>query len=383
MMTDDLRVSSDLPIPPGEVLAEEIESRGMTQRELAARIGRPAQVVNEIVKAKKAITPETAIELGNVLGMTAQFWLNLESEYRVTLARNKKRKELEANVKWLDEYPVKAMIRRGWLKKGLEKTEKLQALLYFLQVAVPEPQAYHQAIGFQVPKAASNRVSLGALSVWLRMGELEARSVETADFNAEVFHKALIELRKYTDHQPGEFLPKMSKLCAEAGVVFSLVQELPKSGVIAATRWLDEHKALIQLSPRQEWADRFWYTFYQEASHLLKHRKRNRIVIDGLVGDMENSEETKSEANEFARDSLIASDNWREFCEKDLFDSGRVNEFAKSLEIAPFIVVGRLQSEGRIGVHELKSLRRRYHWKQFHRATPLSASTSSKKRQKP
>lgn len=378
MMTDVSRVSSDLPIPPGEVLAEEIKARGMTQRELAARIGRPAQVVNEIVRAKKAITPETAIELGNVFGMTARFWLNLESEYRMTLARNKKRKELEANVKWLDEYPVKTMIRRGWMQKGLERTEKLQALAFFLQVAVPEPRAYQQAIGFQVPKAVSNRISLGALSVWLRMGELEARSVETADFNAEIFRKALNTIRQYIDYQPGEFLPKMSKLCAEAGVAFNMVQELPKSGAIAATRWLDENKALIQLSLKQVWADRFWYTFYHEASHLLKHRKRHRIVIDGLAGDLGNPE-TESEANEFARDSLIAPENWREFCERGRFDSGRVNEFAKSLEIAPFIVVGRLQSEGRIGSHELKSLRRRYSWKPYQPVSPLSASTSSQR----
>lgn len=362
MMTDVARMSSDLPIPPGEVLAEEIEARGMTQRELAARIGRPAQVVNEIVRAKKAITPETAIELGNVFGMSARFWMNLESEYRMTLAKKRKRKELEANVKWLDEYPIKAMIRRGWMERGLERTEKLQALLFFLEVAVPEPRAYQQAVGFQVPKGASNRISLGALSVWLRIGELEARTVETADFNADVFRNALATIRKYTEDQPREFLPKMSKLCAEAGVVFNMVKELPKSGAIAATRWLSEHKALIQMSLKQEWADSFWYTFYHEAGHLLRHRKQHRIVIDGVVGDLENSE-IEAEADEFARDALIAQENWREFCGKGCFDSGRVRIFARSLGIAPFIVVGRLQSEGRIGAHELKSLRQRYSWK--------------------
>ena len=69
MMTKAPRLWSDLPIPPGEVLAEELEARGMTQKELAARLGRPAQVVNEIIKAKKGITPETAIGLGRVLGI--------------------------------------------------------------------------------------------------------------------------------------------------------------------------------------------------------------------------------------------------------------------------------------------------------------------------
>ena len=53
MTTKNPRVFSDLPIPPGETLAEEIEARGMTQKELAARLGRPAQVVNEIIKGQE------------------------------------------------------------------------------------------------------------------------------------------------------------------------------------------------------------------------------------------------------------------------------------------------------------------------------------------
>ena len=91
MMTKAPRVWSDLPIPPGEVLAEELDARGMTQKELATRLGRPAQAINEIIKAKKAITPETAIGLGRVLGIEAQFWNNLEADYRLTLAQNRDR----------------------------------------------------------------------------------------------------------------------------------------------------------------------------------------------------------------------------------------------------------------------------------------------------
>ena len=82
-------VHSDLPVSPGSVLEEEIMVRGMTQKELARRMGRPPQVINEIIRAKKSITAETALELEKALDMPAQFWLNLESAYRLTLARNR------------------------------------------------------------------------------------------------------------------------------------------------------------------------------------------------------------------------------------------------------------------------------------------------------
>lgn len=97
MRTDTSRVYSDMPIPPGEVLEEEIEARGMTQKELAARLDKPAQAINEIIKGKKAITPDTAIGLGKVLGISPHFWNTLEADYRMALARNRVQETLAAN----------------------------------------------------------------------------------------------------------------------------------------------------------------------------------------------------------------------------------------------------------------------------------------------
>ena len=77
-MTQLHQLVSDMPLPPGEILEEELEARGMSQKELAARMQRPPQVINEIIKAKKSITPETAIGLEKALGIDAHFWSNLE-----------------------------------------------------------------------------------------------------------------------------------------------------------------------------------------------------------------------------------------------------------------------------------------------------------------
>ena len=85
MTTKTQRVYSDLAIPPGETLAEELEERGMTQEELAAKMGCPPQVIAEIVRADRAITPDTAIGLAKALGIEAQFWINLETDYQMTL----------------------------------------------------------------------------------------------------------------------------------------------------------------------------------------------------------------------------------------------------------------------------------------------------------
>ena len=83
-------VESDAPVShPGSLLAEELEVRGMSQRELARRIGRPFQVVNEIVRGRKSITAETALQLEGEFGTPAYLWLSLQSDYDLYFARQK------------------------------------------------------------------------------------------------------------------------------------------------------------------------------------------------------------------------------------------------------------------------------------------------------
>ena len=361
MTTNSPRAYSDLPVPPGEVLEEELEVRGMTQKELAARLDRPAQAINEIVKAKKAITPDTAIGLEKVLGIPAHFWNNLEADYRMTLARNREKDMLSANVKWLDSYPIRDMINRGWIQAGRDRVSRLEALMSFLGVAVAEPRAFQKAVGFRITEVAQHKVSLGALAAWLRKGELDAHEVYTADYNEEAFTKALFQIRGMTSQSPSCFIPAMSALCAEAGVAFCMVQELPKSGANGATRWLTDKKALLQMSIRNKWADIFWFTFFHETCHLLKHRTQRRIVIDGLDADPDIVE-IEAEADRFARDFLIAPQNWTDFCAGDCFTPGSVEEFSQSIGIAPFIVAGRLQKEQRISYSQLTTLKPRYEW---------------------
>ena len=361
MATSSPRAYSDLPIPPGEILEEELEARGMTQKELAARLGRPAQAINEIIRAKKAITPETAIGLGRVLGIDAQFWTNLEATYRMTLARQREQEMLAANVQWLDEYPVGEMLKRGWIQAGRDRPSRLKALMSFLGVAVAEPQAFQKAVGFRITESAQQRVSLGALSVWLRKGELDAQELSTVDYDQEAFTQALHGIRAMTTLSPSEFIPAMSNLCAQSGVAFCMVPELPKSGANGATRWLTDSKALIQMSIRNKWADIFWFTFFHEAYHLLKHRTQRRMVIHGLDADPDVAA-LEAEANRFAGDFLIDPREWSDFCDGGYFTADSVKEFARSAGVAPFIVVGRLQKENRLAYNRLTALKRRYEW---------------------
>ena len=106
MATDfEPEVLSDLPIPPGEILKEEIEYIGMTEQELAKGMGLSPQAVQEIIQGKRAITHDTAVELERALGIPAELWTNLEAIYQLTQARLKERDALLAQRDGNDSSP--------------------------------------------------------------------------------------------------------------------------------------------------------------------------------------------------------------------------------------------------------------------------------------
>ncbi|MBI1756393.1 MAG: HigA family addiction module antidote protein [Fimbriimonas ginsengisoli] len=74
---------------PGDTIVDELAARGWTQSRLSEIMGRPLQLVNAICRGRRAITPGTALELGAAFGTSAQFWLNLETRYRLWLAEQR------------------------------------------------------------------------------------------------------------------------------------------------------------------------------------------------------------------------------------------------------------------------------------------------------
>ncbi|MCE2449056.1 MAG: HigA family addiction module antidote protein [Candidatus Latescibacteria bacterium] len=80
-------MTSTTAIHPGEHLAEILDELGISQYRLAKTIGVPPIRINEIVHCRRSITADTALRIGQALGMTPEFWLNLQRMYDLDLAR--------------------------------------------------------------------------------------------------------------------------------------------------------------------------------------------------------------------------------------------------------------------------------------------------------
>ena len=75
------------PIHPGEHLSEIMEELGITQYRLAKTIGVPQIRIHDIVHCRRSITADTALRIGRALGMTPDFWLNLQRMHDLDVAR--------------------------------------------------------------------------------------------------------------------------------------------------------------------------------------------------------------------------------------------------------------------------------------------------------
>jgi addiction module HigA family antidote len=80
------------PFHPGEILLEEfLEPAGVTQTEFARRIGWTRARLNELIKGKRGVTAEAALDLAEMLGTSAKLWMNLQATYDLDQAMNRRR----------------------------------------------------------------------------------------------------------------------------------------------------------------------------------------------------------------------------------------------------------------------------------------------------
>lgn len=327
----------DYAVPPGETLQEVMRSLDMTQKDLAARTELTVQSLIRIFKGEQPISYETANKLELVTNVPARFWNNLESNYREQLAKLAEREQLEKDLEWLKQIPVRELINRGEIEEQKEKVLQLREMLAFYGTSSVD--AWHDI--WDEPALAARRSQCfetrpGPASAWIRLGERAAQKVNGEPYNEIRFREALKDIRSLTRKSAKEFQPAMHKLCAEAGVALSLVPEMKKVPWNGATKWISPKKVMILLNLRGKGEDRFWFSFFHEAGHVLHDSKKDLLINDGSEDDPR-----EKRANTFAGQFLIPhSANPSIRCARSAVE---LRAIAAELGVAPGIVAGRYQ----------------------------------------
>ena len=361
-----LQYAPDYLVPPGEILEETLEARGIGKKEFAERIGRTPKFVSELIAGKAPLTPETALDFQHVLNMPASLWANLETNYRLRLASLEQQATLAAQTNWAKRFPLNDLAKFGLIPETSNTSDRVRHLLDFLGVASEAAWRRHVATTRALYRSSpAFEAQPEAISAWLRWGERLAESMDCAPYDPTRFRTALAAIRRLTCQPVEDFSPRMIELCAAAGVAVVFTPELRGTRLSGAARWQSPEKALIQLSLRHKTDDHLWFTFFHEAGHILLHGKREAFLDVANGPDVTDDERNhkEEEANTFARDLLIPKKVWATFQpHPGLISKAEVTTFAAKLGIAPGIVIGRLQHEGRLPHTHLNGLKQRYTW---------------------
>lgn len=347
----------DWAVTPGEILQEALEERDMSQSELARRMGRPIKTINEIVRGKAAITPDTAIQLERALGVSATLWNNLETAYREHLARLRAQEDLEARASWVDSFPIRDLVAHEVIDRGPSKADTLGSLLRFFGVSSPSAwEAHWLAPAASYRASPTFESSPHAVAAWLRWGERAAFEIKTEAFDSEKLRIALDEIRGWTRREPmAQTVVDVQNRLAETGVALVITPEIGKTHLSGAARWLSAEKAIIQLSLRHKSDDHFWFTLFHEAGHLLAGQRRD--FLDAEI-DGDQQDEAEEIADQFSRDALIPPEAYEQLRSAGSFTERSVRDFAREIGIAPGVVVGRLQRDGYLPMSHLNGLKR-------------------------
>ncbi len=359
MMTKQ-NLMSDIAIPPGDFLGEVLEEQGMTQQDLAKRMARPHQAINEIVKGRKAITPETAIQLEQVVGVPSHVWTGLESEYRLIKAKQEEARGVEKEVAFVASFPYANLCKLGLVATTRKVTEKVYELRKFFGVSslynLKAVEQYNPAFRL----SNNDELSREAIVSWLRAGSLLSKEAITQPFAKKTLIAVLPSIRSLTrESNPQIFMKKLSDLLASAGVALVVIPHFPKTYVTGATFWESKKKAVVMMSLRGSWGDVFWFSLFHELGHIIRHDKRT-VFIEGKAIDETHTQQER-EADEFASNCLIPAKKYSKYISEFNPSRASIEAFSEHIGIHAGIVAGRLQHDGYLNYTQ-HLCRVRYKW---------------------
>jgi HTH-type transcriptional regulator / antitoxin HigA len=333
---------------PGFTLSEKLNELGMGSKEFAVRTGKPEKTISHILSGEGSITPEMAVLFEDVLHIPAGFWLNRQKQYNEGVARQKRMEDLSAAVEWSKNFPYAEMARLGWVKPTRTPEEKVGYLFQFFSIASPKAfDDYYFGqklkVNFRISLAHTKRPY--SFAAWLRQGEIKARQMTAVSYDARKFESSLFEIKNLMVSHPDDFFQQLQSICMEAGVKVVYTPCLPGASAHGSTRWLGDYP-LIQLSARYKQNDIFWFTFFHEAAHILKHGKKF-VTLENVDYSLEDREK-EDEANQFAIRWTFTEEQEKEVLGQSYLSEESIVAFSKKFNTHPAMIIGRLHHKGHI-----------------------------------
>ena len=310
---------------------------GMSQTDLAKALGlKPQQIQRDEASNYMGASLAKLIEISRLLGVHIEELFETDQEMRGSVFSWKNVED----VVWR-QFPFKEMIERKWftVPHGGDPIEKVRE--YFLDAAGPQ-----FATVFHRKKMHSGTIpNEYALLAWqARVLDRAREAISRHGIPAfELDDRWIKKLVALTRRKDG---PRRARhLLAEKGIVLITEEHLPGTYLDGAAMMDDTGRPVIGLTLRYDRLDNFWFVLFHELGHVFLH------LMDGLHYDFFDEEGTResdkveTDADRFALDSLIPSDDWDKCLSRFALSEEAVQIDAGTLGIDPSIIAGRIRKE--------------------------------------
>ena len=352
-MAKELRPFVNIPV--GDFIQEELEAQNWRQEDLANILGVSLKTVSYLMKGRQSVTLDLARLLSKAFGQSPQYWLNLDTNYRLRLRDISAEEAAVATKARIFAYmPVREMIRKGWLSSyrdidGLAEQVKRfwgrKKIDFAFLDREPLPC-------FRSAEVFTQRRSYA--QTWLQMARLSASTFKVPSLKRRELEKLSSNLASYTTdpERIGDFLGDLNAV----GVKFFVLPHLRQT-YIDGSAFYDGRNPVIVYTQRHDRIDNFWFTMAHEIVHLLEDvTRRNDAVIDNLENLGTPGER---QVNRKAERILGIHKMVKFFAAYRYVSERRVIEYSRVEGMHPGIIVGGLQHHDKLSKKNLNRFKMR------------------------
>ncbi|MBR3308857.1 MAG: HigA family addiction module antidote protein [Lachnospiraceae bacterium] len=356
-------ISHDLLIHPGETIYDVLEERGLTQKELAQRAGVSEAFLSDVIHGSKDISKGLAMGLEYALGVPNSFWLNLQANYDaevLSLHEEESVREEEKEVLTSIHEIVVYLRKMSLIEDGLTQSQMVISLRKLLQVSSLTGLKSLAPTGvFRMSDSAL--VNPDVLGAWLCLCKVLG-TAETIDsrFESEKVDELVSGIKEIMLTGKKDFRKELRSLLAQYGIDFSLLVNFRGAPVHGYAARKEDGSIQMVLTLRGSFADIFWFSLFHELGHIVN----GDVSKAGGFIDVQNSRDERREAaaDSFACEALLDSGSYKNFVNKGVYSYTAIRNYAKTQNVPPYVVIGRLQKEKIIPWSWYQKYKPRYKW---------------------
>lgn len=366
MATKRTGISRDLIIHPGETIADILAERNLSQAELAARTGVSPAYVSSVISGKKDISSKFAMALEYALGVPKTFWLNLQANYdaellelneenTVTESEKKTYTVLHEVIKWLKEV--------NFIPKEQNKIDAILSLRKLFQVSdISNLSSFVPSGAFRVSKRAG--IDNTIMGAWLRLCQIigDNDNTDVRPFDSNKINQLISELKDIMLGEETNIPQKLPVVMAKYGIKFNVVKNFrgaPVQGYISQSR-KNEYEMVLTI--RGAFADIFWFSVFHEIGHIVNGDITKASNFIDVLNFNQELMTREIAADQFAKNALLNPISYNAFVNNADFSIQAILKYAKSQNVKPYIVIGRLQKENIIPYSWYSYYKVRYKW---------------------